>query len=241
MSHRYLLFYKPFDVLCQFTNPDRLACRTLADFIDVPEVYSVGRLDRDSEGLLLLTDHGSLKHRLCHPDFGHQRTYWVQVEGIPTDDAIDQLRQGVQVQNYRTRPAQVDRLLEEPDLAPRVPPIRERKAIPTTWLALTLTEGRNRQVRRMTAAVGFPTLRLVRAAIGGGLTLAGLEPGQWRDITAAEQLELQHLLIGSGSGSGSAGSGSDSSAPQFNPGSTSRPTGRSTRPTSYRSGPRRHP
>jgi 23S rRNA pseudouridine2457 synthase len=224
MSHRYLLFYKPFDVLCQFTNPDRLACRTLADFIDVPEVYSVGRLDRDSEGLLLLTDHGSLKHRLCHPDFGHQRTYWVQVEGIPTDEAIDQLRNGVQVQNYCTRPAQVERLLEEPDLAPRVPPIRERKAIPTDWLALTLTEGRNRQVRRMTAAVGFPTLRLVRAAIGGGLTLSGLEPGQWRDITAAEQIELQRLLVGSGA---------NPSAPQFN--------SRSASPTSYRSGPRRHP
>ncbi len=204
MSHRYLLFYKPFDVLCQFTNPDRLDCRTLADFIDVPDVYSVGRLDRDSEGLLLLTDHGSLKHRLCHPDFGHRRTYWVQVEGIPTDEAIDQLRQGVQVQNYRSRPAQVERLTPEPDLAPRVPPIRERKAIPTAWMALTLTEGRNRQVRRMTAAVGFPTLRLVRSAIGAGLTLSGLEPGQWREITAVEQAQLQRLLA-------------DSSAPRRHP------------------------
>lgn len=241
MSYRYLLFYKPFDVLCQFTNPvdrvspaaNRLPCRTLADFIDVPDVYSVGRLDRDSEGLLLLTDHGSLKHRLCHPDFGHRRTYWVQVEGIPTDEAIDQLRQGVQVQDYRTRPAQVERL-DEPDLPPRVPPIRERKAIPTAWLALTLTEGRNRQVRRMTAAVGFPTLRLVRSAIGAGLTLAGLEPGQWREITAAEQVELQRFLL-------EPASGPRPKPPSVAPQSPSGANRRSGHRTSNRSGPRRHP
>lgn len=173
MPHRYLLFYKPFDVLCQFTNPDGLACPTLKDFIDVPDVYSVGRLDRDSEGLLLLTDHGAMKHRLTHPQFQHPRTYWVQVERCPDDEALAQLRSGVMIKGgYQTLPARVSRLEPVPQLPPRVPPIRFRKTVPTAWLSLTLTEGRNRQVRRMTAAVGHPTLRLVRVGMGA------VQPGQ---------------------------------------------------------------
>jgi len=177
--YRYLLFYKPYNVLCQFSegttppadtsstesapspqsqpaNPSpRL---TLKNYIDVPSVYPVGRLDRDSEGLLLLTNHGQVQHRLIHPRFGHSRTYWVQVEGEPDDRALTQLRQGVVIQDYKTKPVQIDRLAQNPDLPPRTPPIRFRQQIPTTWLSLSLTEGRNRQVRRMTAAVGYPTL-----------------------------------------------------------------------------------
>lgn len=191
--HRYLLFYKPYDVLCQFTDHSDSPRRTLKDYINVPQVYSVGRLDRDSEGLLLLTNDGALKHRLSHPKFAKPRTYWVQVERIPDDAALQQLRDGVIVRNRRTRPAKVGRLDRAPDLPPRDPPVRFRKNVPTDWLELTLTEGRNRQVRRMTAAVGFPTLRLVRSRIAQ-LTLAGLQPGQWRDLTAAEVQQLRAQL-----------------------------------------------
>ncbi|NJN60611.1 MAG: pseudouridine synthase [Coleofasciculaceae cyanobacterium RL_1_1] len=198
-SCRYLLFYKPYGVLCQFSNRSESPRPTLKDYIDVPLVYSVGRLDRDSEGLLLLTDNGSLKHRLLEPRFRKPKTYWVQVEGIPDAAAIAQLRDGVTIQDYRTRPAGVTCLDREPDLPPREPPIRFRKTIPTTWIELVLTEGRNRQVRRMTAAVGFPTLRLVRVGIAD-LTIAGLAPGQWRDLTPEEQHTLHHLCgLGSGS------------------------------------------
>ncbi len=193
MPYRYLLFYKPYDVLCQFTDESPSKQRqTLKDYISVSDVYSVGRLDQDSEGLLLLTNHGQLQHRLSHPNFQHPRTYWVQVERIPTEADLEQLRQGVVIQNYRTRPAEVVLLPEEPDLPPRNPPIRFRKSVPTAWLEITLTEGRNRQVRRMTAAIGFPTLRLVRVKIAH-LTLAGLDPGQWRDLTKAELQQLKHL------------------------------------------------
>lgn len=186
MPHRYLLFYKPYDVLCQFTDERSETPRqTLKDYIAVPNVYAVGRLDRDSEGLLLLTDDGVLQHRLSDPKFQHPRTYWVQVERIPDDAALKHLRQGVTIQGYRTRPAIVTLLSEEPDLPPRHPPIRLRKTVPTAWLEMTLTEGRNRQVRRMTAAVGFPTLRLVRSKIAH-LSLAGLQPGQWRDLEPGE-------------------------------------------------------
>lgn len=207
MAHyRYLLFYKPYNVLCQFsegTTPPADTSSTesrptLKNYIPVPSVYPVGRLDRDSEGLLLLTNHGQVQNRLIHPRFGHSRTYYAQVEGEPDDRALSHLRRGVVIQDYKTKPARVERLAQEPHLPPREPPIRFRKSIPTTWLALTLTEGRNRQVRRMTAAVGLPTLRLVRVAFELTaqhpplrLTLTNLEPGQWRDLTPAEQ---KHLL-----------------------------------------------
>jgi 23S rRNA pseudouridine2457 synthase len=183
MGSSYLLFWKPYGVLTQFTDQEGRS--TLKDYIAQPGVYPVGRLDQDSEGLLLLTDDGPLAHRLTDPRFDHPKTYWAQVEGIPDQAAVQALRRGVTIQNYRTRPAQVQILESEPNLPPRKVPIRFRKAIPTTWIALILTEGKNRQVRRMTAAVGFPTLRLVRVAMGM-LTLEGLEPGGWRWLTSSE-------------------------------------------------------
>ncbi|MBS0016012.1 MAG: pseudouridine synthase [Arthrospira sp. SH-MAG29] len=187
MAYRYILFYKPYNVLSQFTDRDSHAQsrQTLKDYIPIPSVYSVGRLDLDSEGLLLLTDDRKLKYRLGQPEFAHPRTYWVQVERIPTTQALEQLRQGITIQNYRTRTARVQLLLTEPLLPPRIPPIRFRQNVPTAWLEITLTEGRNRQVRRMTAAVGFPTLRLVRVAIAH-LTLNSLQPGHWRDLHPQE-------------------------------------------------------
>lgn len=191
--HHYLLFHKPYNVLSQFTPGDGgPAGLTLKDFIPVPGVYPVGRLDRDSEGLMLLTDNGPLQHRLSHPRYGHQRTYWVQVEGIPEPAALERLARGVTIQGYRTRPCRVTLLPEAPALPPRVPPIRVRQRIPTSWLSLTLEEGKNRQVRRMTAAVGYPTLRLVRQAIAR-LQLGGLEPGQWRPATVEEHRWLEGL------------------------------------------------
>ncbi len=191
MSDQYLLFYKPYDVLCQFTDPQSVR-KTLKDYIPVPSVYPVGRLDRDSEGLLLLTNNGKIQHRLSHRQFHHSRTYWVQVEKIPDPAAIARLRQGITLKDYRTRPAQVQRLIAEPKLPPRDPPIRFRKTVPTAWLEMILTEGRNRQVRRMTAAVGFPTLRLVRVAIAQ-FQLNGLKPGQWRHLTEPEVQQLYQL------------------------------------------------
>ncbi len=183
-KYRYILFYKPYNVLCQFTQ-DTPTRTTLKDYIPIPNIYPVGRLDTDSEGLLLLTNHGQLQHRLANPQFGHQRTYWVQVERIPDTNAIQQLEAGVDIKNYHTKPAKVRLLPTEPTLPQRNPPIRFRKNVPTAWLEMNLTEGKNRQVRRMTAAVGFPTLRLVRVSIAD-LTLAGLQPGDWRDLTAEE-------------------------------------------------------
>ena len=192
----HLLFNKPYSVLTQFSEgreqPQSATRSTLKDFIDVPNVYPVGRLDYDSEGLLLLTSNGSLQHRLSDPRFGHPRTYWVQVEGIPDEAALDRLRSGVRVQDYTTRPASV-RLSDEPDLPPRYPPIRVRKQIPTAWIEIILTEGRNRQVRRMTAAVGFPTLRLVRVAIAH-LCLGSLASGQWRVLSPTEERQLYRLV-----------------------------------------------
>jgi len=185
MPFRYILFNKPFGVVSQFSG----GASTLKNFIPVKDVYPVGRLDHDSEGLLLLTNDGELQHRLSDPKFGHPRTYWAQVEGIPTEKALQQLATGTTIQGYRTRPAQVRLLSEEPDLPPRIPTIRYRKNVPTAWIELILTEGRNRQVRRMTAAVGHPTLRLVRTAICD-LLLEGLEPGQWRELTQEEQRGL---------------------------------------------------
>ena len=191
MSYRYLLLYKPYDVLSQFT--DGAGRLTLKAFVTVENVYAVGRLDRDSEGLLLLTDDGKMQHRLSHPRFAHGRQYWAQVERVPTPESLRRLREGVTIKDYRTLPAKVKQM-QPPDLPPRNPPIRYRKQVPTAWLELVLTEGKNRQVRRMTAAVGFPTLRLVRSALllpqAKPLTLAGLQPGEWRDLTAAEVRSL---------------------------------------------------
>jgi 23S rRNA pseudouridine2457 synthase len=188
MSQRHLLFWKPYGVASQFSGEPP----TLKDHIPVPGVYPVGRLDKDSEGLMLLTGDGELQHRLSHPKFEHPRTYWVQVEGAPSEPDLEPLRRGVVIQGDRTRPAEARVLPGEPDLPPRDPPIRYRAATPTTWIEVTLREGRNRQVRRMTAAAGFPTLRLVRAAIGD-LTLARLQPGQWRDLSPDELRRLRAL------------------------------------------------
>lgn len=185
MSYRYILFNKPYGVLSQFTDSSGEKRRTLKDYISVTGVYPVGRLDWDSEGLMLLTDNGQLQHRLSHPQFGHSRTYWVQVERIPDQNAINQLQAGVMIGGFLTRPAIVKLLTEEPSLPEREVPIRFRKNIPTAWLEITLTEGRNRQVRRMTAKVGFPTLRLVRVAIDR-LNLHTLQLGQFRNLTADE-------------------------------------------------------
>lgn len=185
-----LALWKPYEVMSQFSpSGDKT---TLKTYVPVPDVYPVGRLDYDSEGLLLLTDDGTLSHRLTDPRYDHPKTYWAQVEGIPTDAALEALRQGVVIQGEQTRPAQARRLDGEPDLPERSKPIRYRAAIPTSWIELVLTEGRNRQVRRMTAAVGFPTLRLVRVAVGP-INLADLSPGQWRPLTAAEIGALSRL------------------------------------------------
>jgi 23S rRNA pseudouridine2457 synthase len=190
---KYLLFYKPYGVLCQFSDQRDHPRSTLKDYIPIPEIYPVGRLDRDSEGLLLLTDNGQLQHRLANPQFAHPRTYYVQVEGIPDESVLDKLRRGVTIKNYRTRQAKVRLLSPEPNLPPRIPPIRDRKSIPTCWLEMILTEGKNRQVRRMTAAVGYPTLRLVRVSIGSDLVkldLTNLNPGEWRELSANETKNL---------------------------------------------------
>jgi 23S rRNA pseudouridine2457 synthase len=180
---RYLIAFKPYDVLTQFT--DAAGRRTLADFIPVKGVYPVGRLDRDSEGLLLLTDDGRLAHRLTDPRYAHPRMYLAQVERVPDAAALAALRRGVTLSDGPSRPAIVELLEQPPELPERPVPIRFRKNVPTAWLRLTITEGRNRQVRRMTAAVGHPTLRLVRVAIGP-LTIEGLAPGQWRELTTSE-------------------------------------------------------
>ncbi|MBI3902646.1 MAG: rRNA large subunit pseudouridine synthase E [Nitrosomonadales bacterium] len=175
---RVLLFNKPYGVICQFSR-DGLH-PTLADYIAHPGVYAAGRLDTDSEGLLLLTDDGKLQHRITDPGHKLPKTYWVQVEGVPDTVALQRLRDGVSLNDGMTRPAEA-RLMEEPaSLWPRDPPVRARKAIPTSWLELTIREGRNRQVRRMTAVAGYPTLRLIRYAIGGW-TLDGLVSGAWRE------------------------------------------------------------
>lgn len=177
-----IAFNKPFGVLCQFSGEGS----TLADFIDEPDVYPAGRLDKDSEGLLLLTDDGALQARISSPKFKQPKTYWVLVERAPSDASLEQLRRGVELNDGRTRPARVRRMAEPEALWPRDPPVRYRKNVADVWLELTITEGRNRQVRRMTAAVGHPTLRLIRKQIGDW-TLDGLQPGQWRRIDGAER------------------------------------------------------
>lgn len=180
---RTLLFNKPFDVLSQFTDKGTAGSPrpTLSGFIDVPGVYAAGRLDRDSEGLMVLTDDGQLQARIANPRFKLAKTYWVQVEGEPDDAALNSLRQGIELKDGVTRPAKVHRMDPPEGLWERVPPVRFRKSVPDCWIALTITEGRNRQVRRMTAAAGYPTLRLIRYSVGDW-TLDGLAPGQWKDV-----------------------------------------------------------
>jgi 23S rRNA pseudouridine2457 synthase len=173
-----VLFNKPFRVLSQFTGTnDR---KTLADYIDISTVYAAGRLDYDSEGLLILTDDGKLQQRIANPKYGKKKRYWVQVEGTPREQDLDRLRRGIQLKDGPTSPARV-RLIEKPDIWDRIPAIRERKHIPTSWLNLHISEGRNRQVRRMTAHIGYPTLRLIRYAVGPW-RLDTLQPGEFEVI-----------------------------------------------------------
>jgi len=193
IHQRTLIFHKPYRVLTSFTDPEGRP--TVGDYVDVPDVYAAGRLDFDSEGLMLLTSDGKLAHHITHPRYKLAKVYWVQVENVPTNQTLAQLRRGVVVKGKRTRPAKAERLAEPPAVFPRQPPIRDRADIPTAWLQITLREGRKRQIRRMTAVVGYPTLRLIRVAIGP-ITLADLPPGEWRDLSPAELQRLQQALFG---------------------------------------------
>jgi 23S rRNA pseudouridine2457 synthase len=177
-----ILFNKPFQVLCQFSPQDGKA--TLADHLNIPKIYPAGRLDYDSEGLMLLTDDGKLQHAIAHPDHKAGKTYLVQVEGIPDDHAMARLQAPLDLGDFTTQPCKAMRIAEPEWLWPRNPPIRQRAGQPTSWLAITLQEGKNRQVRRMTAAVGLPTLRLVRSAIGNiSLATHPLMPGEWMEVS----------------------------------------------------------
>ncbi|BDC48158.1 pseudouridine synthase [Bryobacterales bacterium F-183] len=189
MSFRYILFHKPYGVVSQFSGDDHC----LRDFIPIKDVYPVGRLDKDSEGLMLLTSDGALQHRLSDPKFEHPRTYWAQVDRIPSPDALKALQTGVIITDgYKTRPAKAKIIDEPASVPPRDPPVRFRLNVPTAWIELTLTEGRNRQVRHMTAAIGHPTLRLIRVAIGK-IKVDGLTAGQWRNVTPEELRYLRNI------------------------------------------------
>ena len=179
MRERLILLNKPFNVLCQFTDETGRR-RTLADCVPAEGVYPAGRLDYDSEGLVLLTDAGWLQHRIANPGLKMPKMYWVQVEGVPADAALERLAGGIVLNDGPTLPAEVARLEPAPEVWERSPPIRERRNIPTAWISVTLQEGRNRQVRRMTAEVGHPALRLIRTRVGAW-ELGGLKPGEWRD------------------------------------------------------------
>lgn len=193
-SHpRTILFHKPYDVLPCFTDPEGRP--TLSDYIGVPGVYAAGRLDRDSEGLMILTSDGALAHFITDPLYKLPKVYWAQVERIPDETALEHLRRGVVLSGVRTRPAGVRLLKQAPALSERPVPIRMRRTVPTAWLEIVLHEGKNRQVRRMTAAVGHPTLRLVRVAIGP-LRLGNLPAGSWRAMTAKEERELDGEVRG---------------------------------------------
>jgi 23S rRNA pseudouridine2457 synthase len=182
-----LLFNKPYGVLCQFSaQPGRA---TLRDYLPQRDVYAAGRLDADSEGLLVLTADGALQHRITDPRHKLPKTYCVQVEGVPTEEALKELRSGIQLSDVMTKPATAQVIPEPPWLWPRVPPIRIRRLIPTSWFEIVIREGRNRQVRRMTAAVGLPTLRLIRSAVGPW-ALAGLAPGEWREVAVPRDFEF---------------------------------------------------
>lgn len=179
---KIILFNKPFNVLSQFTDAGTVGStrKTLSAFIDVPGVYAAGRLDKDSEGLLVLTDDGRLQHRISDPKHKTAKTYWVQVEGVPDDSALKALREGVKLKDGMTAPADIRQIDEPADLWPRDPPVRFRKTVADSWLEITITEGRNRQVRRMTAAAGYPTLRLIRCRIGSW-SIDGIANGEWRE------------------------------------------------------------
>lgn len=192
---KYYILNKPYEVLTQFT--DEAGRATLKDYVDIPGIYPVGRLDYDSEGLVLLTDDKTLQHRLSDPQFKVEKTYWVQAEGIPTDEALTRIRLGVRLKETKTTPAKVRLLEQEPQVWERSTPIRFRINIPTCWVEIRIAQGMNRQVRRMTAAVGYPTLRLIRPAIGP-LNLGNLQPGEYRELTPDEVTELK-ALAGKGS------------------------------------------